>query len=63
MFFVINKEKLYAYVVSIITVVMLFVVAGMIAPKNNTVETSANIQEQNLIQKNNEVKQNTNNKE
>lgn len=35
MFLVINKEKIYAYAVSIITVVMLFCMAGMVTQKNN----------------------------
>ncbi|MBR3249669.1 MAG: hypothetical protein IKF83_03100 [Clostridia bacterium] len=41
MFYVINKEKLTAYAVSVFTVIILFVMAGVITPKNNTVETSA----------------------
>ena len=44
MFFIINREKLSAYIVSIATVLVLFVLAGMISPEGNTVETSSNIQ-------------------
>lgn len=50
MFFVVNKEKLYAYIVSVFTVVMLLVMASVLMPNNNTVETSANIQ-RNVIMK------------
>ena len=41
MFLVLNKEKIYAYIVSIITVVMLFCMANVINKNNNTVETSS----------------------
>ena len=44
MFYVINKEKLTAYAVSVFTVIILFVMAGVITPKNNAVETSAETQ-------------------
>lgn len=40
MFFVINKEKLYAYVVSIVTVIVLFFMANAIV-KQETVQTSS----------------------
>ena len=46
MFFVINKEKLSAYIVSIATVLVLFVMAGVVMPTGNTIETSSNIQKQ-----------------
>ena len=46
MFFIINKEKLTAYLVSVCTVIILFVMAGVIMPKNNTIETSATVQKQ-----------------
>ena len=42
MFFVLNKQKIYTYVVSIITVVFLFCVASNIDKSNQTsIETSA----------------------
>lgn len=44
MFYVINKEKVTAYIVSVFTVVFLFVMAGVLNPKDNTVETSAEAQ-------------------
>ena len=47
MFFVINKEKIYAYIVSIITVAMLFVMAGVLTPKEDAAPTSANVQTDN----------------
>lgn len=40
MFFVINKEKLYAYFVSILTVIVLFFMANTII-KQETVQTSS----------------------
>ncbi len=59
MFLVINKEKLGSYIVSIATVVILFVMAGTINPNENTIETGVNIQ--NTILNNNidEKKDNT----
>lgn len=43
MFLVFSKEKIYTYIVSILTVVLLFFVANtMNINKNNTVETSSN---------------------
>lgn len=53
MFFVINKDKLFAYVVSVVTVVMLFMMAGIFMPNNNTIETSSNIQKNELKESNN----------
>ena len=44
MFFVINKEKLTTYFVAIVTVLVLFIMAGTINPTKNTIETSGNIQ-------------------
>ena len=41
MFLVFNKEKVYAYIVSVVTVCFLFFIAGITTPK--TVETSGNI--------------------
>ena len=59
MFFVVNREKLYAYIVSIATVVMLFIMAGVLTPDNDTMEASANIQENIVMQK--QINDNTNN--
>lgn len=60
MLLVVNKEKLKSYIVSIATVVILFVMASTIVPNRNTVETGANIQ--NVISENNmeENESNTN---
>ena len=45
MFLVFNKEKIYAYLVSIITVIVLFFSAGMfINNKDNIIEASAHTQ-------------------
>ena len=38
MFFVINKEKVYAYVVSIVTIVILFFMSHVLNSDLNTVE-------------------------
>ncbi len=44
MFFVFNKQKIYTYLVSIITVVLLFCVASIITTnKGDTLSTSSNI--------------------
>lgn len=52
MLLVVNKEKLSSYIVSIATVLVLFVMAGVINQEGNTIETSVNIQ--------NEIKNTTN---
>ncbi len=50
MFMVFNKEKINSYIISIATVAFLFVV-GFIITKDNTITTSANINEvTNIIQ-------------
>lgn len=43
MFFVLNKQKIYAYLVSIVTVVLLFCVASSLNNTNtgNTVQTAS----------------------
>ena len=47
MFYVINKSKIYSYIIALSTVVILFVIAGKInnnsTSLNNTIETSANV--------------------
>lgn len=48
MLFVLNKEKIYAYIVSVLTVVILFCVTQTFKDEpQNTVSTSANIQTEN----------------
>ena len=43
MFYVINKSKIYSYMIAVCTVVILFVAAANITtPSGNVVETSAN---------------------
>ncbi len=43
MFFVFNKQKIYTYLVSIVTVVLLFCVASnLTANSENTVQTASN---------------------
>ena len=44
MFFVINKEKIYAYVVSVLTIVILFFVSSFFKPDiENTEPVSSNV--------------------
>ena len=44
MFLVFDKEKIYAYLVSVVTVVVLFCVANTISLNENSVQTSAKVQ-------------------
>ena len=46
MFLVINKEKLSSYIISISTVVILFIITGIVNPHDKVVETSVNIQKE-----------------
>lgn len=58
MFFVINKEKVYAYVVSILTIVTLFFMSYVLSSDLGTVEeTSTNI-EQNVNNQTNNLMSN-----
>ena len=53
MFFVINKEKVYAYVVSIFTIVTLFFMSSILnSDLNETKVTSSNIETINEANKN-----------
>ena len=45
MFIVFNKEKIYTYLISIVTVVLLFCVAGIFTNQKETIATSANAHE------------------
>lgn len=50
-FFVINKEKLYAYVVSILTIVTLFFMSHVLnSDLSATQETASNIQQNTIIE-------------
>ncbi len=47
MFFILNRQKIYTYLVSIVTVVLLFCVAGTLnnsSNKGNTVQTTSTTQ-------------------
>lgn len=45
MFFVFNKEKIYAYIVSVVTVILLFCTANVIINnKEKSIPTSSNSQ-------------------
>ena len=52
MFFVINKSKIYSYLIALCTVIVLFVAAAnlddMMAPSKSTVETSTNTLENSI---------------
>ena len=51
MFFVINKEKIYAYVVSVLTIVILFFVSSFFeSDMKNTETTSVNVIENENIE-------------
>ena len=52
MFFVINKEKVYAYVVSIVTIVILFFMSHVLNSDLNTVEETYTNVEQNTNSEN-----------
>ena len=41
MFYVFNKQKIYTYLVSVITVVILFCIAGTLGEKNETIPTAS----------------------
>lgn len=43
MFFVLNKQKIYAYLVSVVTVILLFCVASNIKDNDNSIQTSSNV--------------------
>lgn len=59
MFFVINKEKVYAYVVSILTIVTLFFMSYVLSSDLGTVEeTSTNIERNVNNQTNNLISSN-----
>lgn len=65
MFFIINKEKLESYVISIATVIVLFIMAGSINTNGNVIETAANIQNEitNTNSQNKSINNNTSNTE
>lgn len=48
MFFILNRQKIYTYLVSIVTVVLLFCVAGTL---NNTSSTENTVQTASAMQK------------
>ena len=42
MFFIFNKQKIYTYLISIITVVILFCIAGTMSNNGESIATSSN---------------------
>ena len=53
MFWVINKEKVYAYIVSIFTIIILFFMSHVLnSDSSSTEEVSTNIEQTNNIQNN-----------
>lgn len=63
MFFVLNKSKIYSYLIALSTVLVLFVAAAkindVVSPENQIVETSTNVVNTNEIE--NEVRDITKN--
>ena len=61
MFYVLNKSKIYSYMIALSTVVILFMAAGaideMVTPSKNTIQTGTNIVGANEIEEN-EIKTN-----
>jgi len=55
MFLVFNKEKICAYIVSVLTVCLLFFIAGT---TENIVETSSNTEQINITNENNIIQNN-----
>lgn len=56
MFFVIDKSKIYSYIIAVCTVVILFVAAaGLNNMSNNSLETSSNIVQNNNANLLNEI--------
>lgn len=57
MFFVINKSKIYSYMIALSTVVILFVAAAklndVVSTSDNIVETGANVIDSNIVDTNN----------
>ena len=41
MFFVLNKQKIYTYAISILTVILLFCIAGTLSDDKETITTSS----------------------
>ncbi len=62
MFLVINKEKVYAYVVSIITIVTLFFMSQVMNSDLEEIEQTTTNIEQNVTTKNNNTMENNSNK-
>lgn len=58
MFFVINKEKVYAYVVSIFTIVTLFFMSHVLNSDLSTVEETSSNMEENTVAENSLVSNN-----
>lgn len=52
MFFVFNKDKITAYVVTLFTVVVLFLTASVFEKKEDTIETSVNETKINIVKNN-----------
>ena len=62
MFFIFNKDKIVSYVVTVFTVIVLFVTASVFTRNEESMQTSANeskIYETNNIIDNNITKENT----
>lgn len=50
MFIVFNKQKIYSYLVALSTVIVLFIIAFAVTnDRNNVLQTSINIEENNIV--------------
>ena len=61
MFYVVSKEKIYSYIISILTVFVLFAMSSMVKVNKNTTETGAYLENDNSINVIKDKEKNTSN--
>ena len=61
MFYVVSKEKIYSYIISILTVFVLFAMSSMVKVNKNTTETGAYLENDNSINVTKDKEKNTSN--
>lgn len=49
MFIVFNKQKIYSYLVALSTVVVLFAIAFAVTNENEMLQTSSNVEQNNIV--------------
>lgn len=49
MFIVFNKQKIYSYLVALSTVVVLFAIAFAVTNENEMLQTSSNVEQNNVV--------------